>query len=481
MLIALQLPIADGRRFLPDDTTRLKDPYWGPTAEQPPNFLRSMGAIRDRPTRGVDGWINEDIICDASRWLRFDPGISRTLTASTKKIAIHLPIFRRWISDGDFVTRLEIGWRVDLAKDPLHQPQSIQQFIDAFLAQPVFFRGGKESDGAVPLTRIPARVRSAYRRVTTSQKVSLDDIPPDSIRMGPMLLYLELQADERPDWLEADIVRSTPSSPGGWQIFQGTQSIRGVSLRFCFGRTLAARTKEIETTARNFRINLMRMHAESHGLDFLSHWQSTGVLTPSGGVQYDRVVARVEKLLTILRPDRGPSADNEGFRVARETLSQITGGRIDHVLADFANAFEEPSARILKTLKSLYPNNAPQITMNTNNSKITAGSGSKINVGQGAGITGNVITTFHNVESSAEFRDAIATLEKQIVDILPKIPARDAGRLQDKLDDLKKPDQERAWYSVTATGLKEAALALKDIAAPIAATAATIVGMFAGG
>src|ERR1700759_3442845 len=101
MLIALQLPIADGRRFLPDDTTRLKDPYWGPTAQQPPNFLRSMGAIRDRPARGADGWINEDIICDASRWLHFDPTISRNLTVSDKSIAHHYPVFRRWISDGD--------------------------------------------------------------------------------------------------------------------------------------------------------------------------------------------------------------------------------------------------------------------------------------------------------------------------------------------------------------------------------------------
>jgi hypothetical protein len=107
--------------------------------------------------------------------------------------------------------------------------------------------------------------------------------------------------------------------------------------------------------------------------------------------------------------------------------------------------------------------------MNENNTTINnSGTGANIAVAQGAGNTGNVNATAQNIQNSESFQKALREFEEVLAAATGKLDARQMGRLEDKVADLKKPNQDRAWYSVTAQGLLDAAQAVKGIAAPVA-------------
>ena len=111
MLLSIQFPIADARRFL-DKPERLGTPIW-PHPSPDSEFIRFFGAIRNRPLGGLAGWIGEDPICKANRAL--------LLSKNPSLIEGHKPAhvaFRRFYFDGWAVGKYEIGFHNRLRSFP---------------------------------------------------------------------------------------------------------------------------------------------------------------------------------------------------------------------------------------------------------------------------------------------------------------------------------------------------------------------------
>jgi hypothetical protein len=110
----VQIPLADLRHFVPDQTGRLTAPPW-PLADPSKDFVRAVGPVRRRQRGGAPEWIGEDLYCDARRAVIFPPGRSLQHQAS---LAIHLsPQYRRFLATGRFkwptaVARVDVGFLV---------------------------------------------------------------------------------------------------------------------------------------------------------------------------------------------------------------------------------------------------------------------------------------------------------------------------------------------------------------------------------
>jgi hypothetical protein len=115
VLVGLQFPIADSRKFISAYTGRLNRPAW-PSPEPEYEFVRSFGSIQTRGRGGLLGWVGENEICEADRVLRFDrlePFYTepyRGLGFVRDRNPVHLRCaFRRFFFDGLAVGKFETG------------------------------------------------------------------------------------------------------------------------------------------------------------------------------------------------------------------------------------------------------------------------------------------------------------------------------------------------------------------------------------
>src|SRR5215210_5700665 len=105
MLVCIQFPLADFRRFLDNPTSLLSRPGW-PTPEPEYEFVRSFGAIQTRKRGGLSGWVGENEVCEANRALRFD----QIPVHVDSEIRVPLQCaFRRLFFDGLAVGKFETG------------------------------------------------------------------------------------------------------------------------------------------------------------------------------------------------------------------------------------------------------------------------------------------------------------------------------------------------------------------------------------
>lgn len=106
MLLTIQFPFADSRAFLNEKVNLLGRPTW-PSAAPDTDFVRSFGSIRKRRLGGVEGWVGENVSCEARRALRF-PKIGNYRDSQGLNVPLRLA-FRRLYYDGLGVGKFEVG------------------------------------------------------------------------------------------------------------------------------------------------------------------------------------------------------------------------------------------------------------------------------------------------------------------------------------------------------------------------------------
>ena len=94
--------------------------------------------------------------------------------------------------------------------------------------------------------------------------------------------------------------------------------------------------------------------------------------------------------------------------------------------------------------------------------------------------------SFNLIEKSQagpELKDSLQELNRQVAELITKLPEDKAKQVAQDLDMLTKeavsPKPRRPFYSVTAEGLKEAAKAVGEVAEPVIATVTKILGLLA--
>jgi hypothetical protein len=115
MFVAVQIPLADLRYFVGESKARLPVPAW-PLADPTKNFVRGVGAVRERRRGGVPEWIGESLYCDARHALLFPPDRG-TVVHEGPSVAHLTPLYRRFAAFGQAqwggaVARMDVGFKV---------------------------------------------------------------------------------------------------------------------------------------------------------------------------------------------------------------------------------------------------------------------------------------------------------------------------------------------------------------------------------
>ena len=109
MFIVLQFPFTDARPFLPTATYRLANPVWT-SPRKDKDFIRSFGAVKKRLKGGVEEWPSEGFYCRAENALHFDISFTNPQPIAGSEVLFRKHCaFRRFLSDGCAVARIEIG------------------------------------------------------------------------------------------------------------------------------------------------------------------------------------------------------------------------------------------------------------------------------------------------------------------------------------------------------------------------------------
>jgi hypothetical protein len=110
VFLAAQIPIADLRPFVRDDTRKLGRPRFthGFNVNQP-EFLRAFGALAEQEPGLPTDWPSENLYCHAARGLRLQPAVLQALSATVGGPGHFVTAFRRYLSNGGAVGRLELG------------------------------------------------------------------------------------------------------------------------------------------------------------------------------------------------------------------------------------------------------------------------------------------------------------------------------------------------------------------------------------
>lgn len=500
MLVVMQIPLVDGRRLLTHDPSLLPRPRWQPPTGSRPDFLRSMGAVRKRRLEGTASWLNEDIYCDARQWLRFDPDVDRAMRCGAEAIGRSTPLFRRWMSDGLLVFRLEVGARVWISPFARNlSPADVRSGFESLLTHIVRAKGFGQSK---PLSThlLPRNAHQAFRKATSIQGNGAAKESTRYLEPGPTIVYFEYWEHELSSFpihakkapLEADLGAFCDAA-----ILHSI--ISGENFVFCCIRkkrpepiqgTLDSswevrhRDEEMNKLARDIRLNLLRMHAECCGLENLHLW-TTGT-SASIRNQWDqaRLNRYLENALVRLRSDRGASADSRGFRIARSMIEILSAGRITHLAESLAAYVGDSGVKLQAIIQSNYkslPPNLQILMKNVHNDQSIHNTGNMTNVQNAPVVADNGSTVnvkFGDISASPPFQKALAEVEKAVQETCVKLgDTNEAAVLKSELAKLKKPEKTREWYSVNAEGFKEAAVAMKDIAAPIVSAVTTFLGV----
>ncbi len=496
MVVAVQFPFSDARRFVSEETNRLLVPRW-PLANAGSEFVRSFGQVRRRLRGGVENWSGEELYCVADRALHFDPPLSRqrldTAAASLKATCI----FRRFFSDGVVVSRLESAfWFEAPSGTPALEGQHCLKLIESCYALRT----------RVPSTNGPpqncelldsARFLAALYLAANTRRIGgkpAQTEPYWFVARDPLLLiqYGDSEIASLPKFSSA----AMDMPEAGLQLHQCWVNRRGRMLSVWFLRVQPGANADV---LRRLRIHLFRLHAEreclKEVLNLIAQKKITIVPKSDSSNELQDYLLESTRLLS--------SQTYYGFKQS-ELLQAVQG--FDSIV----NPGDRPT--LLSQLSMIRKNILTNIAEFTTPGKDTAGSvhmiGGTIVYAQVAKIGGDTMTSynvtisgsnntvgdivvaekiqnsFNKAEASRvseEQKKNLATLHQQIIELSKQLPSDQARQVASDLEsftnEITSPTPRRKWYELSASGLIDAAKTVATMAAPIATTVTAILGV----
>jgi len=194
MLLIVEIPFVDLRRFLSQETGYLSVPAW-PSPVPDEDFIRSLGVVRRRVGGGLVGWFSEESFCDLSRSLRFNalPAFDRGV--GRKNIDIRVP-FRRLYFDGVVSGRVELGFATRAPVSQVLSRDQSKDFLEHILGLDAHFVAAPFKDTSKPFVNLRKQIAELYLRATTAHSFPQAEIDKKWLRMGAPNLYLRVGEDE---------------------------------------------------------------------------------------------------------------------------------------------------------------------------------------------------------------------------------------------------------------------------------------------
>jgi hypothetical protein len=491
MLLTVQFPLADLRPFVPAPTKRLLKPPW-PRARADEDFVRLFGPVRKRVRGGVDEWPGEGIYCDAGRAIRFSSAFT---VGAMLGVTSRYGAFRRFFSDGEGASRVEIGIRVR-RKDQWALKKLLELLHDTLSLSVTVGRNDEATK--TELIKAGKPLARLMLRASTSAKAGRE-FQPEMWWVRPCTPALLIEYDNG---------RERLTLPPGFTAMR-SETTFGVDLSYglmrFFGRSIGVwflGSNPFATFAgdyRRFRIHLLRLHAQREVVTEVLRQIQTQTLTvertspqddqqhPSNRLQRF-VVNNIEQME---RQTYNGVPQSALLRAAEQIQDSVTPGERATILEGLRPLRRFVSYAVQRftdvktsaeTIVIVEEGGNYQVTQNTQNfSGAFHG-----DVAANQVVADTIQNSFNRVEKaqvSDNLKARLQDLNKLIQELVKKLPPDEQEKAARNLDVLttqataKKPD--RRWYEVSAEGLAEAAKAVADFAKPVATAVGAVLALLA--
>ena len=319
MLITVQFPFCDLRRFCPDAQETLVEKPWWPDPRYP-QFVRFFGVAVDRPKGGLEGFA-ENSHCRIHRGLRLRQRAVRIGSVSSRVRIRDTRLF----TDGTALLKFEIALAIGLSKKELF-PEELQSLLQNVLSQEVSVRRVNGSKArAVELGHAPSLLRNLYVKATTlTGKTTYDDLV---FPLRPAIHILSNPEEEIITPKKSRAVKSVPNVALYFFKFHGSDKRRFTSAWL----QIPNRASE-KTQSRRLRIALLRLAAEYGTFRTVAEGIYSGKIDPSPKSRESQLLQDYlrRSIDVFLRDEKFLSED--AVRLARENLSLVHPGMVDSVL-----------------------------------------------------------------------------------------------------------------------------------------------------
>jgi len=479
VFVVLQHPFADLRTFLGTKTGRLPRPVW-PLAEPGREFVRSCGAVKPRPLGGANEWPGEEVYVDASRALKM-PNQLRQLSLGHALRGQVTHVIRRFHSQGT-VSRMEIGLRVHLVEGQVEaSQQDWLTLLNELLGLPVKI-GSASRQKPIRLVEAGSSLASHLLKATTETR-SAETIATQSWWVCPGNPSVIV---EYPSSLP---LVHPPYSRFAMRIPAADASIWHAWLPFGQRRCSTWLVERGENgdadTVRRLRIHLSRLHAERECLAQILRQLSCNDFSLFFNANSADSVQRYlnDGIRNIKKPMRFGFDQLPLLEVAEQAQNIVFSGEtssLSYMRRQVATKVRDYLAR-LKRNNSVVNNIAGDVMntyFNMSNSNI---SGSL------------TITTAKNIENSfnaasadginADLATKLQRLVQEVTALARALPAKEAELLSEDLKTFTtqaaSKEPRKAWYELSAKGIKEAAKTVASLASPVTLAVDAVLDMLA--
>ena len=328
MLLSIQFPFADFRRFLHRSTGFIGQPGWPSPVfriEHPENapFVKGFGAVKRRNRGGLEFW-GEDVICDDRHAIKWpSPSTYKTISGRTG-ISFEIA-FRRWFSDGLTVGKYELGIATtERGSFCLAQDESgalMRWFVDHPVSAPPVVSQLPGPRQTCRLRDVPQHLQKRLFLATTrSAWLARNSFQQWWIESGSPLLFVQRRSDSEEIDL-TPLVKRVRLDRFGIDITGYTLIIKAAPASTADNEpaiplwVMATDRVFDRTVARQLRLCILRMHAEHECL------RSCLDLINTGKIPIKRGSAATESLQLYLN-----EATKKLFR-NQTILERLCGGR----------------------------------------------------------------------------------------------------------------------------------------------------------
>ena len=494
MLLSIQFPFADSRKFVATQLALLGRPGW-PSPFPDYEFVRSFGSIRVRRRGGIRGWLGESEICEARRALRFNQ-IPTLMDPQTKSRTDLRCAFRRFYFDGLAVGKFEVAIANRVRKTLAFEKQQTRSLINHFLSLSVAIRDDSGKHESCELGEANKQLVRLYLACTL--KTNSISLPLEKwwVLPGSPLLFLEHESNEH-FRIPFKIKKVRTPSHYGLELSHCWVLYKSKLIRLW---VLSLGSNYNPEQVRTLRLYLHRLHAEHECLKLVlrniaeKRIDLKARTEASDNLQFylNRATTRIARY----ESRSGELIEGELAEFARESEDTISPGQRDALLQRLE--ILDIRKNVFRKVERYTGNWKDSNTVILAADEITVGekivSQENINIHDVIGPVNvksrldHVTQTVNNAQSlPGDARAQLTTLLKELqtaLEPVEKAQPQDAERVvktaEMVADEVTKEKPSKSFLGITLAGLSEAAKAVQSIA-PAVVDVAGRIASFVGG
>ena len=274
MHVVFEFPIIDSRRLISDHDGKLLNPDWPQPPDSDKAFIRHFGSVKERKAGGSTYFPGEGAYCNIHLAMKYDDLHTKGPQLSPHTSASIYNSYRRFFSDGYFVSKIEAGF-VDDAEKRLLSPAYITEKINLVDVMKHYASLTARIDGNdVKLYKAgPKLVRKYLEESTYRKRLPLKAY--EYVQAGEiviLLVYASNKLIELPDRASLIDTIPLPEDYGSLKLYGFKLKHEGYSIKAWLIETpanIALMPANVRMVLRNLRINLLRIHVEKEALRIL--------------------------------------------------------------------------------------------------------------------------------------------------------------------------------------------------------------------